>query len=121
MNQSGTPARIERRAFFLRFFCFFVAKIFLWGKKKNHRSSRHDESGVWKISRSKLEVALLFFLKGTEFTPTKFNSSPPNSYLPKSKGLSSNHPFSRAMLNLGGVFPDQKKTCEPGKNLAYFP
>ena len=36
-------------------------------------------------------------------TAWKFNSSPLKSYIPKRKGSFSNHHFSGAMLNFGGV------------------
>jgi len=44
----------------------------------------------------------------------KFNSSPLKSYLPNRKGSSSNHHFSGAMLNFGGV------TSRNSKNNARF-
>ena len=40
-------------------------------------------------------------------TLPKFNSSPLKSYLPNRKGSSSNHYFSGAMLNFGGVYSGQ--------------
>ncbi len=43
-------------------------------------------------------------------TLPKFNSSPLKSYLPNRKGLSSNHHFSGAMLNFGGVYKYIKNT-----------
>ena len=41
--------------------------------------------------------------KEFSITLPKFNSSPLKSYLPNRKGSSSNHHFSGAMLNFGGV------------------
>ena len=64
------------------------------------------------------DVMRLFSLQGMKFShefrlaklrslaeglPSKFNSSPVKIYLPNRKGSSSNHHFSGATLNFGGV------------------
>ena len=58
----------------------------------------------WKVTFPKEKETIVFqasifrcYVSFREHTHLKFNSSPVKSYLPKRKGLSSNHPFSFAL------------------------
>ena len=86
---------------------FFARNAVLFGLGYSH-----FDAVMWSVLASACEkgrsweMALhVFGALATQkgLRPLKFNSSPLKSHLPKRKGSSSNHPFSGAMLNFGGV------------------
>ena len=70
---------------------------------------------MWCKAISIISLKLEAFMQSTN-TPPKFNIAP-LIFLPKSKGSSSNHPFSRATLNLGGV----SWKCHSSRGRDYWP